>query len=366
VHVGDNIELTAAYDDRCFTVNQLDSLPDVLRTMAENAPANTVALIAKVRRRSLVMAEYRIPLETYRRFASGQAAPEELRDAADITLIPATGEMRGPEQTTAVENTSFGHVDVVLSPGLRTILGTETGAFKIGVLGQAEVIAPLSRGLQAQARWTYPLGGELVIDEPRTPRVERSLISYAFSPRPRWLVQVIAGKFTQADGVVVEALRPLNDLSLVRLIAGKLSYDRLDDRLYLLGEYWYFLPKWRTQIRVVGGRFLSADTGVGVDLIRSFGAVEVSIGVRETSASRLVQLTVSMPLSPRKQPQAPSRVRVRLDDYVDHSMRSIIEGLNYLYLENVTARELTLGPDLRNTYLNRFRLAPGSGCWPGQ
>lgn len=365
--IGENSELAVAYDDRCFTVNQLDGLPDVLKVMAENAPPNTVALVARLRRRALVMAEYRVPLETFKRYAAGDATPADMREASEVTLLPPTGEMRGPQQETAVANSSFGHVDVVLSPGVRTVLGTETDVFQIGVFGRVEVVAPLGRGAQAQARWIYPLGGELVDEEPRRWRNDRAVVSYAFSPRPRWLAQVIAGKFPRsADGVVVEALRPLSSRSLVHGVFGRINHDRLDKRLYWLLEYWHFLPQWKSQIRLLGGRFLTADTGVGVDFIRQFGSVELGIGVRDTSTSRLVQITLSMPLSPRRQPQPPQRVRVRVEDYVEQQLRSVIEGVNYLYLEDITARELSLGPDLRNTFLDRYRFVPESGWWPGQ
>ncbi len=366
-HLGDNVELSAAYDDRCYTVNQLDGLPDVLKTMAENAPANTSALVVKLRRRALVMAEYRVPLEAYRRFAAGETTGRELKEAADVTLLPVTSEMRGPQQETEVANSSFRHVDVVVSPGIRTVVGTETGAFKIGVLGRVEAVAPLGRGLQAQSRWVYPIGGELAGDDPRRWRNDRALISYAFSPKPRWLAQVIAGRFPHStSGVVVEVLRPLGSRSLFHAVAGKAENDRLGKKLYWLAEYWHFVPQWRAQVRVLGGRFLSADTGIGIDLIRGFGAVEMAIGVRDTSTSRLVQLSLSVPLSPRRQPQSPSTVRIRLADYLDQQLRSIIEGVNYLYLEDITARELSLGPDMRDTLLNRYRLVPDSGWWPGQ
>lgn len=366
-HLGDSAELSVSYDDRCYTVNQLDGLPDVLKTMAENAPENTSALVVRLRRRALAVAEYRVPLETYRKYTAGEATARDLTEASDVTLVPQTSEMRGPQQETEVANSSFGHVDVVVSPGIRTVIGTETGAFKIGVLGRVEAVAPLGRGLQAQARWVYPIGGELASEDPRRWRNDRALISYAFSPYPRVLVQAIAGKFPRsAEGVVVEALRPLSSRSLAYAVAGKLDHDRLNKRLYWLAEYWHFIPEWRSQLRFLAGRFLSADTGFGVDLIRGFGAFEISLGVRDTSTSRLLQVAFAMPLSPRRQPQNPSRVRVRLADYVEQQVRSIIEGLNYLYKEDITARELALGPDLRSTFLNRYRLIPESGFWPGQ
>ncbi len=365
-HLTDAKEMSAAYDDRMHTVNQLDGLPNVLKTMAENAPEGTVALVVKLRRRSLVMAEYRVPLETYRRYATGQATKAELAEATEVTMAPRTGEMRGPQQETSVENSSFRHVDLVVSPGINTIVGTETGIFKIGAHARVEAVAPLGRGLQAQARVVYPIGGELVAYEPRRWRNDRWMLSYAWSPYARWLTQVIVGKFPgTTSGVVVEALRPIDARSLVYLVAGQTRNTRLDNKLYWLAEYWRFIPEWKVQLRVLGGRFLSADTGIGLDLIRQYGAFELSVGIRETSASRLVRLGVSLPLGPRTQPQQPSAIRVRVDDYLEQQLRSIIVGTNYLYLEDITARELSLGPDLRTTYLNRYRYMPNSGWWPG-
>jgi hypothetical protein len=366
-HMGEGRELAVAYEDRCYTINQLDGLPEVLRTMAENAPESTTALAVMLRRRGLVMAEYRIPLESYRQYTEGRMPAREFAKSAEITALPKTSEMRGPQQATDIANPSFGHTDIVISPGVRNVIGTEVGAFRIGVLGRVEAVTQLGRGLQAQMRGVYPIGGELVAEEPRRWKTDRWLISYAFVPRPGWLAQIIAGRFPGSnDGVVLEALHPIARQIVGRAIVGKIDNDRLGKRLYALGEVWYLIPQWKAQVRLVGGRFLSRDTGIGIDLIRSFGSVDVGIGVRDTSTSRLVELRLSAPLSPRKQPQAPGRYRVRLADYYEHSLRSVIEGVNYLYLESVTARELSLGPDLRDTFLSRYRLLPDSGWWPGQ
>lgn len=366
-HLGDNRELGVAYEDRCHTISQLDGLPEVLRLLAENAPDDTTALAVVLKRRGLAMAEYRVPVEDYRQVAEGRKSPRELAKVTEVVALPGSGEMRGPQQQTDVANPSFGRTDIVISPGIRNVVGTEVGAFRIGVFGRIEAVTQLGRGLQAQARFVYPIGGELVSDEPRRWTNDRRLISYAFVPRKGWIVQAIGGRFPgENDGIVLEALHTLTDRIALRGIAGKLDNDRLNDRLYWLAECWYLIPEWQAQVRVVGGRFLSADTGIGIDLIRSFGSVDIGIGVRDTSNTRLVEVRLSAPLSPRKQPLAPSRVRVRLADYYEHSLRSVIEGVNYLHLENVTARELAIGPDLRDTFLSRFRLLPDSGWWPGQ
>ncbi len=366
-HLGDNRELAVAYEDRNYTINQLDGLPDVLKTMAGNAPENTTALVVSLRRRGLVMAEYRVPVEAYRQYTEGRISGRDFAKTTEITALPKTNEMRGPQQTTDIANKSFGRTDIVVSPGIRNVVGTEVGAFRIGVLGRVEAVTQLGRGLQAQARAVYPIGGELVSEEPREWRGDRYLLSYAFVPRPGWLAQVIAGRFPGSnDGVVLEVLYPAARRLALRAILGQLDNDRLDDRLYAIGECWYMVPEWRAQIRLFGGRFLSGDTGFGIDLIRSFGSVDIGIGVRDTTNTRLVELRLSMPLSPRKQPQKPAPFRVRLADYYEHGLRSVIEGVNYLYLENVTARELALGPDIRDTFLSRFRLLPDSGWWPGQ
>ncbi len=366
-HLGDNRELAVAYEDRCFTINQLDGLPDVLKTMAGNAPENTTALVVMLRRRGLVMAEYRVPVESYRQYTEGRLSGKDFAKTTEVTALPKTNEIRGPQQTTDIANPSFGRTDIVVSPGIRNVVGTEVGAFRIGVLGRVEAVTQLGRGLQAQARAVYPIGGELVSEEPREWRGDRYLLSYAFAPRPGWLAQVIAGRFPGSnDGIVLEVLHPLARRIAVRGIFGKIDNYRLDDRLYAIGECWYLIPEWRAQMRFVGGRFLSGDTGFGIDLIRSFGSVDLGIGVRDTTNTRLVEVRLSAPLSPRKQPMRPAPFRVRLADYYEHSLRSVIEGVNYLYLENITARELALGPDIRDTFLSRNRLLPDSGWWPGQ
>ncbi|MCX6361558.1 MAG: hypothetical protein NT029_17270 [Armatimonadetes bacterium] len=339
--------IVVSYENRRYTLNQKDGADVGLAILARYAPGDVRAAAVELTQRGLVVARAQ-------------------RAGAETSIETLPGRLEGTEsEGTALTNPSVGHADLAIGVGLRTQVGSDYGAFRAGALALPEGTVTLGRGLAANLRLSYPTVGDLVNDEPNRFKTDRAVLLYAFAPAKGWLAQVSAGRYpTQSDGAVLEVARPVSASGLVRIVGGRAENDRLQTRAYLLGEYWHWLPGSPVQVRLVGGRFLTNDKGWGIDVIRHWGDVRVGMGYRDTSRSSVARISVSLPLGPRRQPQRPSALRVRLADTFDHAVRSIVgEEKNYLYLLDQTAGELQIGQDLVTTFFDRGRLLPGSGLW---
>ena len=355
--------LVGSFENRRYTLIEQDCLPDVLAVLDRGAGEAT-ELAVRFLRRGITVAECRVPVEAYRRYAAGKMSGAEMRARAHIALLPGREASADVEEASETANPSAGHTDVMIGPNLVTQIGTEQGEFKYGLYIRPEAAIPLGRGLLAQGAWQAPITGELVDNEPKRWTTYRTVLSYALSPAPGWLAQAVVGRCPGANNVaVLEALRPVSGRSFFRVTGGYVSSDLIRRRLYAVGEYWHLMPEWDGQIRVVGGRYVSGDTGVGLDVIRQFGATEIGVGRRISSSYNLALLRLSVPLSPRKQPQRPSALRIRPADRFTHTVRTLAEKSNYVHLISRTSVELDLAPNLRDTYLNGGRLMGDSRFW---
>jgi hypothetical protein len=351
------------FENRRYTLIEQDCLPDVLAVL-ERGAGDATELAVRFLRRGITVAECRVPVEAYRSYAAGNMSVAELRARAHIVVLPGREVSTRSAYASDTANPSAGHTDVMIGPSLVTQIGTEQGEFQYGLYIRPEASIPLGRGLLAQGAWQAPITGDLVEHEPKRWSTHRSVLSYALSPAPGWLAQAVVGRCPGANNVaVVEALRPVSGRSFFRVTGGYVSSDLIRHRLYALGEYWHLIPEWDGQIRVVGGRYVSGDTGVGLDVIRQFGATEIGLGGRISSSYNLAMLRVSVPFSPRRQPQRPSALRLRTSDHFTHTLRTLAEKSNYVHLISRTSVELDLAPNLRDTYLNGGRLMNDSSFW---
>ncbi len=251
-----------------------------------------------------------------------------------------------------------------MGPGLRTTIGTEEGEFKYGLYLRPEIVLPLGRGLLAHGAWQAPIAGDLTQNEPKRWSTYRSTLAYVLKPAPGWLAQVVAGRCPgSVDAAVIEAVRLTSGHGFIRFTGGWADSDLLRRRPYVVGEYWHLIPRWNVQVRLVGGRFLSGDKALGLDIVRQFAATEIAVGARKSSSHDLFLVRVSVPLSPRRQPQRPQTARIRLPDQFDHTVRTLAERSNYLHLLPLTSVELDLGQSLRDAYLSRGRLMPEHRSW---
>ena len=340
--------LAASYENRMYTLSEQDGIRAGMAALAACAPTGTTSLAVQLTRRGVPTVRATAPVGGA---AEGPIALEAVQPGA------------GAE--TRAANPSYGHADVQVGIGLRTQVGSNYGALRGGALALPEVVLPVARGLIVNARYTYPVVGGEVSEMPRRLSNDRAVAAYAFRPAKGWLAQLSGGRYpSSCDGAVLELARPVSDRGLLHLIGGRADNDRLGSRAYLLGEYWHWFPEHSMQLRLLGGRFITNDRGIGFDLMRWWGDVRVGFGVRDTTRTRTAQISVSLPLGPRAQSGRPRAARLRIADRLDHTVRTVIKGdHNSLYLLEETGGELQIGQDLVTTFFDRGRLLPGSGLW---
>jgi len=356
--------LHAYYENRRYTLDQADGMRAVLIALARLAPASVDTLELTLLERDVPVVTLQTPADAYRRYMAGKEDIDAFRAQLRVELLPARSAPATVLATTPTANSAAGHTDLLIGPGVLNTLGTDFGSFDYGLTIRPEVAVPIRKGLLADSRWTYPVAGELVKDEPRALKQDRLLVGYLLRPTEKVIAQGVAGRFTpEYDGAAVEAAMPVGEKGLLHGVAASLK-DTGDDahRTYLLGEYWRVFPELRAQARLFGGKFVEGDSGWGVDMLRFFGNLQIGIGFRDTDRSNILEAHADIPLSPSRQPQRPATLRLRTPDYLNYRLRSVLtsqnQSSNDLDLAATTANELPLGFDLVNTVLDYNRLLP--------
>jgi len=318
----------------------------------------------RLQRRGLATAEVRCPLNVYRRWVRGETTAREFAAQVQVEPLPASVRPEVSTSPTEVANRPWLHADVMLSPYLFTEVGTEEATLVTGWLLQPQVSVPLARGLQADARWKYPVSGSLVRGREKRLYTDEALLSYAVQPVRGCVVQVLGGRFSdhsfqEWDGFGAELAAPLGRDGLAHVLIARLDNDELGKTTYAIADYWHQIPRWNVQIRALGGQFLFEDNGWGLDLIRYLGEVQLAAGYRRTGADALAELRASLPLGPRRQPHRPGAVRLRLADTFDYRVRSILGDRNFVAMAQRVAKELSVTPNLVDTFFNRDRFSSG-------
>lgn len=353
--------LTVAYENRVYTLDEADGMLAVFGVLAGSAPAEATTWRLVPQRRGIALAEVATSPAAYRSFASGSMSADQFATQCDRVFLP--GKAAGLQG--AALNAITGRTDLEIGPGIKTQIGTETGVAKVGISVRPEATVQLSRGAVANARMSLPLGGDLYRYESKKLRTDRAILAYAFAPAAGWLAQVSAGRYPgSSDGAVLELLHAPTSRLLLRATGGFANNDLLENLPFGVAEAIYSLPAWNAYVRLLGGRFVSSDSGAGIDLVRFFGQTQVALALRSTTRSDTIGVRVSLPLGPRVQPSRPSAMRVRTPSYLDYTLRSAMQSSNFLYLADETAQELSIGPDLIDGFTNRYRLLP-SGNWFG-
>jgi len=348
------MQLAVLYENRRFTIDERDGFQAAVSEVAPLLPSGVRRLALRAYRRGIPIAQLSLSTEEAQRYVTGKASLV----TASQQVLPAPDRSRAVVAYAPTANPSAGHVELAIGPGFRNQIGTEQGQFRVGLQIRPEVDVRLPWRLAAYARWSAPLGGELVRHDARRLVNEASVLSHVFQPLSGWAAQVSAGRFPElTDAAVLELLKPLGSRGVGYVVAGVVDNPYLRRQLYAIGSYWQMLPAANVQIRVLGGRFLTNDNGAGIDVLRHFSHTVVGAGYRHTSRERLLRVMISVPLSPRRQWQRPALVRVRLPDYFDYSVSTIMtRGQNLLSLAERTGQELRLGSDLVSMCLSRNRL----------
>lgn len=344
-----------AYENRRYTRSELDGVLTVLTILAHTAPSDTPAYIVRPLKRRIPMVEVTSDGAATRAYSTGMLPVDSLAQGWHVLTLP--GAVAPMLLTLPRVNPAAGHTDLAIGVKTTASIATEDGTL-LGVYAAPHALVPLGRGLAADGLWAIPVGGPLVHKEPQV-ITERALVAYAFHPAPRSLAQISVGQFSREDkGVALEVVRPVGANQLYRVIGAWVDTDIAGNKAYALADYGCWLPRYQMYLRILGGQFIH-DSGVGGDITRFFGDVQVRAGLRFATNESLAELQFTLPLSPSRQAQRPTGLRIRPEDYWTFRTRSVLEGANYLSLTRRTAVELPLGPSISDTMLDFNRLLPG-------
>lgn len=354
------------YENRIFAHNELDALARVLAVTAPLAPVTISDVSAIVERAAIPILAISLPLDQYRRFMKGEI--DDVTLASTVVVENARGDQNyknedGNRQSlipivtanTGKRNSSFGHSDIFLRPGLQTRVATEVFGFGTGFDLLPELELPLARGLGLNALGVIPLGGPL--KSPKT-TYDRLSLSYAFKPSSSLLARAHVGRFpNRRDGLVTELLwRPSAGKFLGRAALGLIDGQvNSNQKITYVGEGRYYFSRLDFSARVAGGRFVEGDKGFLFGVTRRFGNTEIGLELRDTDIGRAGVVTLGIPLGPKRVGR-PSTVRLRPPDFLDYNHRSLLTRPNFIDVANLTGNEMGLGGNLAQSFLDRDRL----------
>ena len=350
------------FDNREYTLDDYDAVLAALPVVARLADADVQQAAVRVEKRGLVVAEVLSPLDDYRRFARGEITAQQFAPKVTVQRLPAVHPAEMVTSPTDVANKPWGRLDLTLAPDLMTQVTTRTAVTRYGWSLEPGAQCLLMKGVQADFRWQFPFAGSL--DKGHDDRVitDEALVTIAAPLAHRVMVQGLGGRFSDHtfqhwDGFGGEAAMTAGPEGLLHLTVAQLQNDQLGTNIYALGEYWQEIPSWNLQVRAFGGRFLYQDEGGGVDLIRYSREVELTFDLRRAGGSTRMGVGVSFPLSPRRQDQVPTHVRLRPADRFDCGAMVLSGATNLDLVASQKAEELTIGPNLVDAFFNRDRLS---------
>ncbi len=357
--------LCIAFDNRQFLLNDYDAVNAVLPVAARLAEPEVEQVAVRIHQRGLPVAEVVTPLDGYRRFARGELDAAGLASQVRVERLPGSHPADVRTSPTDVANRPWGRVDLTLEPGLRTEIGTETETLITGWSLEPGLETWSIRGMQLSARWKLPVAGPLTRGRRSDLLTDEALLAYAVRPGRRLLVQGLGGRFSDRtyqhwDGYGLEAAAPVGSQGILHLIAARLDNDEIGKNTYAIADYWHQIPHTNLLVRLLGGRFLYQDEGYGFDLIRHNRELDIAVGMRHTDFDNVLEVRTSFPLSPRRQPRTPSSVRLRLADHFEYNSRSLLSDRNFVSLAQRVGKELFVGPNLVDGFLNRNRLSSDS------
>ena len=248
-------------------------------------------------------------------------------------------------------------LQVVVSPYLRTVIGTEVGGPVNLALGlKLQPVAPLWRGGFATADLNLPIATSNSFDDkqalaPLRPKggLQVAMLRQLWMPHPSWLTDTAVGMVEHGwAGLAHESMVwpvPGNNLAL-RLRAG--AFSGSDDgsssaqrqRRYGVATAQHYLPWADVTVEAGYGQFWQGDRGATLDLTRWFGETSVSMTFQQTGV-RLVGLKIGIPLS-RGESVRVGRVDIRAADRFDYGVRITAEksGLMRPYAAQLPATGL--------------------------
>ena len=307
--------LVVEYENSRFNHNELDALGVVAGTVVDTMPDGfeaTVRLVMK--KKGIRVIQFTAPYGEFRDFLRHGGMVERfsqaLRISTDVQDEPGVAFSDGYSSPTWLRSA------LLLSPGLKTFVGTELGAFDYLLSLKLDYYLNAWKGAVVNARWDIPLTWSENFDDGggfrnnrEDSRLERLMLFQAIKPAPSVMLNLGGGMLLHdVYGTLNELVwTPGNGSHRLRLSQAYL--DGTDNgykknQVYL-GSYRYYVEPLALHAEGTVGQFMHNDKGLLLELRRYFGDTSFSLYYKNTKADggesvQVAGVKLALPLTPRR------------------------------------------------------------------
>jgi hypothetical protein len=366
--------LVVEYENSRFMHNELDGLGVVGAIVADTVPSGYDTLSLVMKKKDIRVLALIAPLRDFNLFLHDADTLDDFRQMLRITT-----DIRDDEDVDYIgggdSRPSWLRSSLVLSPGLKTFVGTEVGVFDYLLSLKLDYYLNLWKGAVVNARWDIPTAwsenfddGKVFSSSRANSRLERAMLFQAIKLGPDVMVNLGGGMVLHdAYGTLNEAMwTPGNGSQRFSVkqayISGNDSQDRKTRNEVYLGAYRFYLDSLDLYLIGTGGRFFDNDKGFSVELKRLFGDTAFSVFYKNSQvpAGEHVQVggvQVTFPLTPRRE-MKPYPLQVRGSDEWSYAQEVKIVSPGKA---NTVATSIGVNPqpafNLEHIFYNRDRLS---------
>ena len=385
VRVGDVAGKTAVveFENVTFNHNEMDALGVVAGMTVEALKGGEFETLRFViKKKNIRLMQLTVPVSPLAGYLENGRNVYDLKGNMTIS-----GKCDGDRDVSFVqgdENSSFLTTSLMLSPGLKTWIGTDYGAFDYILSIKPELFVNLWKGGLINARWDIPVIWSDNLDKfkplwslgYRTPtRMERLIFSQGIKIAPGIMANLGGGKITpDVNGTVNELVwSPGDGAHRLKLSQswGQYNTTHKKNDTYLAAYRFYFSPL-DLSLEGTAGKFWSQDKGYLVELKRMFGDTAFSVYYKNSSNPdsanwlgishwQSAGVIFSFPLTPEKDMKHYYNMQLRGSNEWSYGQETVIassNGDNANYLPPLPILSVPrLATSLDSQYLNRDRLS---------
>ncbi|WP_041245360.1 YjbH domain-containing protein [Geotalea uraniireducens] len=362
--------LVVEYENARYDHSELDGMGVALGIVVDSVPAEfkSVRLVLKIQ--DIRMLQATMPIKALKSFFTDVKTHDDLYEAAKITATVT--EDPTVVYTDKLSFSSLPRARLVLTPALKTFVGTEVGVFDYLLSIRPNLFLDLWKGAVLNARWDIPVAwsknfddGEAFRGDRNDTQFQRLMLFQGVKPYPYVMASLGAGMIEK------DAYGTLNELYWLstegnhrlgfRQAYAKNSDTHLTTTLYL-GSYRYYHAPLDTYLTFTGGQFWDNDKGFRVDLKRFFGDTAFSVYYKDSETAgqkhhRIGGVQIAFPLTFRKG-MKPYHLQIKGPDEWSYSQETVISSAGVPNTLGVSIGDTHEANGLQQAYYDRDRLTP--------
>jgi len=357
----ENENLYVAYENNIFGQNELDALGVVLGVMAQtNIPLEYFTVVVKKSNQKVKSIHGDLTL--YKQFLNAPS-PDVLQQLKSSLKVTAPSDTSNCRMVVVNANSSYFKTRVDLTPGLKTFVATEIGAFDYLLSFRPYIHWNIYQGIDIGVVADFPLLNSHNFDEDtgvfRTYNEGNQILSamvHRSDVFGNWVNVLSLGMYDDYLGGF-ENLTYSQDVHTLSLEAGYLEDDtqKIDIRKVYLAGYSYYIPAYDAFLSCRVGKYYNQDNGFDLSFKRFFGDTAITLFYQDTT-QQFAGVGVELPLTPRKVPYT-HYVQFNGKSDFSYSVRSSIkdpEGENNVNPGGAIVPDFSF--DIESKFLNRNRL----------